>query len=250
MKSNNQFRNNHVLVTGASSGIGFQIAKDFLSEQALVAVHYCRNKKGLEKLRKYAKPGQCRIFQADFSRSEEVLRLWDEFILWSKNRIDVLVNNAGEVSQPMALKELTEETWDRVFQVNVKAPFLLSRAALSIMSRQRSGRIINISSISAKFGGSPTTVHYSASKAALEAITRSFAKAAAPFNVLVNTVRPGVTDTPLHKKIGRKDITKRTAMIPLKRAALPSEISNVVMFLAGKKSSFITKTIIDVAGGE
>ncbi|KKU53094.1 MAG: hypothetical protein UX74_C0005G0028 [Parcubacteria group bacterium GW2011_GWA2_47_10b] len=250
MKASNQLKNNYVLITGASSGIGFQIAKDFLSEGALAGVHYCRNKKGIEKLRKCAKPGQCRIFQADFSRSEEVLRLWDEFILWSKNRIDVLVNNAGEVGERIPLRELSEEAWDMAFQVNVKAPFLLSRAALSVMSKQRSGRIINISSIGVKFGGSPTTAHYSASKAALEAMTGSFAKAAAPFNVLVNVVRAGVTDTPLHTKTSRRDLSRRTAMIPLKRLARPAEISNVVIFLAGKKSSFITKAIIDVAGGE
>jgi len=250
MKDKNQLKNKHVLVTGASSGIGFQIAKDFLLEGAWVGAHYCRNRKGVEKLLKYAKSGQCRVLQADFFRSEEVLRLWNEFISWSKKRIDVLVNNAGEVGRATNLKGLTEEAWDRVFQVNVKAPFLLSRAALSNMSKKRSGRIINISSVGVKFGGSRNTLHYSASKAALEAITKSFASVAAPFNVLVNAVRPGVTNTPLHKKTGRKDMSKRINMIPLKRFAEPYEISNVVIFLAGKKNSFLTNAIIDVAGGE
>jgi len=118
------------------------------------------------------------------------------------------------------------------------------------MSRQCSGRIVNISSIGVKFGGSTRSMHYSASKAALEALTRSLAKAGTGFNVLVNAVRPGVTDTPLHKKTGRKDLTKRRNLIPLKRLARPEEISNVVMFLAGEKNTFITNSIIDVAGGE
>lgn len=250
MENDNQLKNKYVLVTGANSGIGFQIAKDFLSEGAIVGAHYYGDKAGAEDLLKYAANGQCQIFEADFSQSEKVLRLWDEFISWSKGRIDILVNNAGEAGRAQSLEELSEETWDKIFQVNLKAPFLLSRAALSVMSKQQSGRIINISSIGVKFGGSPTTIHYSASKAALEAVTKSLAKAGAPFNVLVTAVRPGVTDTPFHKKIGRPDLSPRAELIPLKRVAKPSEISNMVIFLASQKSSFITNTVIDVAGGE
>ena len=238
-----------VLVTGASSGIGFQIASDFLKLGASVGAHYCRDQAGARRLLDYAAPRRCKVFQADFSSSEEILRLWDEFMAWS-GRIDVLVNNAGEAPQPAPLRELTEEAWDKTFQVNVKAPFLLSRAALPVMSNQRWGRIINISSIGVKFGGSPITIHYSASKAALEAITRSFAKEGAPFNVLVNAVRAGVTDTPLHQKVGRGDLSGRIALIPLKRLAEPREISNVVLFLASEESSFITGTVVTVAGGE
>jgi len=247
---NSKLKNKYILVTGANSGIGFQIAKDLLLEGALVGAHYYLDKKGAEKLLKYGKPGQCKVFSADFSRSREIFRLWDQFISWSKGSIDVLVNNAGEIGQLLPFKDLTEEDFNRVFQINVKAPFLLSRVALSIMSKQRDGRIINISSIGVKFGGSANTLHYSASKAALEAMTKSFANAGAPFNVLVNAVRPGVTDTPLHKHLSRKDLLKRAAMVPLKRLARPAEISNIVVFLASNKSSFVTNTIIDVAGGE
>lgn len=249
MTTNNQFKAKYILVTGTNSGIGFQIAKDFLLQGAFVGAHYYNERKEAKELFQYAKPGQCKLFEADFSQSAKVWRFWDEFISWSKGKIDVLVNNAGEV-QPMALKDLTEDVWDRTFQVNTKTPFFLSQAALAVMSKQESGRIINISSIGVKFGGSLTTLHYSASKAALEAVTKSLAKAGAPFNVLVNAIRPGVTDTSLHQKIGKKDLSARTALIPLKRIAKPAEISNAVMFLASKKSSFITNTIITVAGGE
>jgi 3-oxoacyl-[acyl-carrier protein] reductase len=118
------------------------------------------------------------------------------------------------------------------------------------MQEQRSGRIINISSIGVQFGGGVNSVHYSASKAALEALTLSFAKAGAPYNVLVNTVRAGVTDTPFHEKIGRDDLTDRANLIPKKRIAKPEGISNSVLFLASDSSSFITGSTLTVAGGE
>jgi NAD(P)-dependent dehydrogenase (short-subunit alcohol dehydrogenase family) len=249
MKDKNQLKNKYVLVTGASSGIGFQIAKDFLLEGAFVGVHYCNNLKGAKRTLKYAKNKQCKIFKSDFSSSKEVSALWNEFILWSKGRIDILVNNASFV-KPMPLENLSEEEWDRTFQVNLKAAFQLSRAAFSIMSKKKNGRIINISSGGWKYGGGKDTVHYSASKAALEALTMAFAKMGAPHNVLVNAIRPGATKTPFHKKIGRNDLSARINLVPLKRLAKPSEISNAVLFLASSKSSFITNTIIDVAGGE
>jgi 3-oxoacyl-[acyl-carrier protein] reductase len=236
-------------VTGASSGIGFQIAEDFLRAGAVVGAHYRRNEAGVRKLVEGAEPGHCEIFQADFTQSKEVLRLWKEFINWSRG-IDVLVNNAGEATVPQPMDELDEEAWDSTFQVNVKAPWLLSRASLSLMTQQRAGRIINISSIGVKFGGGITTVHYSASKAALEALTNSFAKAGATSNVLVNTVRAGVTDTAFHEKIGRTDLYSRAELIPLQRLAQPSEISAAVLFLASDQSSYITGTTLTVAGGE
>jgi len=238
-----------VLVTGASSGIGFQIAQDFLEKGASVGVHYRSNEQGARELMSVGVPGQCQIFQADFHNSQNAFRLWDEFYAWA-NGIDVLVNNAGEAVAPVPFEELSEESWDNTFQVNVKAAFLLSRAALSEMKKQRSGRIISISSIGLKFGGGINTVHYSASKAALEALTNALAKAGAPFNVLANTVRAGVTDTPMHKKIGRTDLSDRSTLIPLKRLADTTEISDAVQFLAGDHSTFITGTVLTVAGGE
>lgn len=249
MKDKNQLKNKYVLVTGASSGIGFQIAKDFLLEGAFVGIHYCNNLNGAKRTLKYAKNKQCKIFKSDFSSFKEVSALWNEFILWSKGHIDILVNNASFV-KPMSLENLSEEEWDRTFQVNLKAAFQLSRAAFSIMSKKKNGRIINISSGGWKYGGGKDTIHYSASKAALEALTMAFAKIGAPHNVLVNAIRPGVTDTPFHKKMGRNDLSARINLVPLKRLAKPSEISNTVLFLASSKSSFITNTIISVAGGE
>jgi NAD(P)-dependent dehydrogenase (short-subunit alcohol dehydrogenase family) len=236
-------------VTGASSGIGFQIALDFLRSGATVGAHYNSNLAGVQSLLKHAESGQCQTFQSDFNYSSEVNQLWEQFINWSHG-IDVLVNNAGAAPTPVPVDQLEDDAWDSTFQVNVKAPFLLSRAALAVMSEQGWGRIINISSIGVKFGGGLNTVHYSASKAALEALTNSFARAGAPHNVLVNTVRAGVTNTPFHQKIGRDDLSERAHLIPLKRVAEPREIAEAVLFLASEKASYITGSTITVAGGE
>jgi NAD(P)-dependent dehydrogenase (short-subunit alcohol dehydrogenase family) len=249
MKDKNQLKNKYVLVTGASSGIGFQIAKDFLLEGAFVGVHYHDNLNGAKRILKFAKNKQCKLFKSDFSKSEEVSALWNEFIQWSKGHVDILVNNASFV-KPLSLENLSEEEWDKTFQVNLKAAFQLSRTAFSIMSKKKNGRIINISSGGWKYGGGKDTIHYSVSKAALEALTMAFAKIGASHNILVNAIRPGVTDTPFHKKIGRNDLSARRNLVPLKRLAKPSEISHMVLFLASSKSSFITNTIISVTGGE
>lgn len=238
-----------VLVTGASSGIGFEVAKGFLEMGAIVGAHYRNNQTMANELLQYGREGQCKTFQADFSNARQVMRLWSDFVKWSGG-IDVLVNNAGEAVMPVSGKELSESEWDKTFSVNVKAPWLLSRAALLIMSEQNYGRIINMSSVGVKFGGGTDTIHYSASKSALEALTKSFSKSGAPHNVLVNTVRAGVTDTPLHQKIGRNDLSKRIELIPMNRMASSSEISQVVLFLASDKSSYITGTILTAAGGE
>jgi NAD(P)-dependent dehydrogenase (short-subunit alcohol dehydrogenase family) len=120
------------------------------------------------------------------------------------------------------------------------------------MSKKKNGRIINISSGGWKYGGGKTSVHFGASKAALEALTMAFAKIGAPHNVLVNAIRPGATNTPGHlqRYPDTSDFSARVNLVPLKRLAKPSEISNMVLFLASSKSSFMTNTIISVAGGE
>lgn len=237
------------LVTGASGGIGFEVARKLLEKGVSVGVHYCRNREGAEKLVAAAEEGRCKAFQADFASSRQVMQLWSEFIDWA-GTIGILVNNAGEVADAMPLESLTEEAWDRTFQVNVKAPFLLSQSAMPVMKKRNGGRIINISSIGVKFGGGRTTAHYSASKAALEAITLSFAKEGASYNVLVNAIRAGVTDTSFHEKIGRDNLSDRAKLIPLQRLANPSEIADAVLFLASEAASYITGSIVPVSGGE
>lgn len=238
-----------VLVTGASSGIGFAIAREFLQLGYCAGLHFCSNETDVRKLSSQYPPSQSILLQGDFRRAIDVRQIWQAFDHWS-DKVEVLVNNAALVPEFCHFEDLSEDSWDAAFQVNVKAPFLLCREAFNRMKEQKFGTIINISSIGVKFGGSATTMHYSASKAALESVTRSFAKAGAPYNIRVNAIEAGVTDTPFHRKSGRTDLEQRIAMIPMKRLALPEEIARVVKFLASSDSSFITGAIIPVSGGE
>ena len=237
------------LVTGSSSGIGLKIAEKLLESGVRVGAHYFSNRKGAAKLVDLVGKERCRLFKADFFDSRHIMQLWSDFLDWS-GTISILVNNAGIASNPMALDDLREDAWDRTFQVNLKAPFLLSQAALSVMKENSWGRIINIGSIGVKFGGGEDTAHYSVSKSALETLTIAFAKRGAPYNVLVNAIRVGVTDTPFHRKIGRANLSGRVDLIPLKRMAQPDEIANTVRFLASEDSSYVTGSILTVAGGE
>tara|TARA_B100001057_G_scaffold267562_1_gene267710 strand:+ start:641 stop:1414 length:774 start_codon:yes stop_codon:yes gene_type:complete len=249
MQKNNFFKGKYVLVTGSSSGIGFQIAKDFLNLGCYVAVHCHSNKTGAEKLLMNTDKKFCKVFKSDLSKSNQVVKLWKKYTKWSRGKIDILINNAG-YARAINFKKLSIDEWDKTMNVNLKAAFLLSKFSIKVMSKKKSGRIVNISSGGWQYGGGEKTVHYSVSKAALEALTIATAKICAPYKILVNAIRPGATKTDFHKKMGRKNLKKRANLVPLKRMASVKEISDSVIFLCSEKSSFITNSILDVRGGE
>ena len=240
-----------ILVTGASSGIGASIADLFGAYGASVGVHYQSNHKSAAdiagKINKQG--GKAKTFQGDLLEASARANLLKSFVAVFGG-IDVLVNNAGGVYGAKHLLELDEESWDNTLALNAKAPFFLAKAAFVPMKEQGGGKIINISSVSAKYGGSPQTLHYGAAKAALDAITVGLARAGAQYNILVNSVRGGVVDTPFHQKIGRRNLDDRLKLIPLKRAGQPIDIARMVLFLASEAGDYITGEIFTVAGGE
>jgi 3-oxoacyl-[acyl-carrier protein] reductase len=242
-----------VLVTGASTGIGAAIAELFGEYGAAVGIHYnTSEKEALELKRKIASSGgKAEVFKADLLKKSERSALIKQFTA-KFGGIDILVNNAGGVYGAKHLLDLDEESWNKTFALNTTAPFFLAKEAFSYMKDHGGGRIINISSVSAKYGGSPTTIHYGAAKAALDAITKGLARAGAPYNILVNSVRGGVIDTPFHKKIHRnkKSLEERIRLIPLKRMGKPEDIARVVLFLASEAGNYITGEIFTVAGGD
>ena len=162
--------------------------------------------------------------------------------------IDILVNNAGVVKLCPIL-ELTAEQWDRTMAINLRGTFLASREALRVMCGQRHGRIVSISSLSAKIGGYAAPADYSASKAGIMTLTKSLALAGAEYGVNVNAVAPGPIDTDLTRAWGEDVNADFAANIPFKRYGTAEEVADAVAFLASDRASYITGEIIDVNGG-
>ncbi|MDD5437464.1 MAG: SDR family NAD(P)-dependent oxidoreductase, partial [Candidatus Omnitrophica bacterium] len=145
--------------------------------------------------------------------------------------------------------DLTLADIEKTFAVNVFAPMLIAGKIFQDMKKKRYGRIVNISSIAAKYGGSSSSMHYGCSKSAMESITKTMAKEGARYNILVNTIRPGFIDTDFHKKFP-KDTLKRIAMVPLKKMGTPADIAEMVYYLGSNTNNFITNEIVTVSGGE
>lgn len=247
-------KNKKVLITGATGGIGTAIAKLFADYGASVALHYQSDEKGAMRLCEEIrdKNGEAEIFQADLTNTESRKNLILLFIE-RFNKIDILINNAGAVYDYKHFSELDEKSWQNAFDLNVKAPFYLIGETFPYMKRQGGGRVVNISSVNVKYGGSAKSMHYVASKAALESLARGFAREGAKYNILVNSIRCGVIDTPMRTKVGgynEEDFKKRIGLIPLGRPGQPSDIARTALFLASECGDFITGETFTVAGGD
>jgi len=243
--------NKKVLVTGATGGIGTGLVRMFAAKGAVVGIHYHKNKEQAELLVREVESngGQSGSFQADLlsSGGADLVNAFVERF----DGIDVLVNNAGGICGFEDFLELDESDWIKSFQLNAQAPFFLAQRAFTWMKKNSGGKIINISSIAAKYGGSARSLHYGASKAALEAVTVGLARAGAPHNILVNAVRGGFIDSPAQQRLSsQKNLKERVKLIPLQRAGQPEDIASLVVFLASGAGDFITGEIMTVAGGD
>ena len=248
--------NRKVLITGASSGIGASMAKLFASYGAVVGLHYRSGKEKATNLLKEIREnsGKAELFQGNLVEQSVRKNLVTSFVN-TFGRIDVLINNAGGFHGYVYshFSELDEKSWDYTFDLNVKAPFYLSASAFQHMKETGGGRIINISSVSVKYGGSARNSHYAAAKAALESLTRAFAREGAKYNILVNSIRGGIIDTPMQVKIKgytEEQFKERVSLIPLKRIGQPIDIARMALFLASESGDFITGEIFTVAGGD
>lgn len=240
-----------VLITGASTGIGASIAELFASYGARIGIHYNKSEKEATHVFQKIKDndGDAVILQADLLDYSSYKKLVDSFIE-KYSGIDVLVNNAGGIYGFTDFSDLDGDSWDKTFTLNTKAPFFLAKEAFSDMKEHGGGKIINISSISAKYGGSANSMHYGAAKAALDAVTKGLSRAGAEHNILVNSVRAGFVDTSFHKNIGRENIEDRIKLTPLKRAGETIDIARMVLFLASEAGDYITGEVFTVAGGD
>jgi 3-oxoacyl-[acyl-carrier protein] reductase len=242
-----------VLVTGGTSGIGTAIVTTLSESGASLGIHCHSNVDFANELvdKLQVEESLHKVFQRDLLVVDAAEKLICDFVA-EFGGIDILINNAGWVFGSAHFLELQIEDWDRTFALNTRAPFLLSRLAFKYMQENGGGKIINISSVSAKYGGSAYTMHYGASKAALDALTIGLSRAGAEHDILVNSIRCGFIDTEFHRKMGRSetDIEKRIQLIPLKRPGKAVDIAEAVRFLAGSSGDFITGEILNIAGGD
>ena len=234
------------LITGASGGIGAETVRLFLENGYFVIAQYNKNFSELSAL-KNGKYGDYLCAEpCDFSESANVYAFCDR-IKASFKHIDVLVNNAGADLFKL-ITETTEKEWDEIFNVNVKAAFIITNAALESMLRNKRGKIVNVSSVWG-IAGAGCEAAYSASKAALIGFTKAVAKEVAPSGINVNCVCPGVIDTKMNDCFSAEEKAELCARTPLGRMGTPEEIAQLVYFLSGEHSNFITGQTITADGG-
>lgn len=235
------------IVTGAGSGIGKAIAIELASRGCDVAVCGRRLEPVQETAADIVASGR-KAFAAsvDVSSGESVAAFVAD-VMKEFGRIDILVNNAG-VTRDNLLIRMSEEEWDDVLSTNLKGAFLLSKAVARPMMKQRSGAIVNISSIVA-LTGNPGQCNYSASKAGLIAMTKSLAKELASRNIRVNAVAPGFVVSRMTDALPEDLRQTMLSQIPAGRFGEPSDIAKAVAFLAGDDASYITGQAISVNGG-
>ena len=236
-----------VVITGASRGIGKATAIEFARNGYNVLANYNNSEKEAMELEKMLTEEGCsiKIFKADVSKSFEADAMI-EYCLKEFGGLDVLVNNAG-ISQDKLFTDITDEDWERMMSVNVTSVFNCSRKALQHMIWEKSGSIINITSMWGETGGS-CEVHYSASKAAIIGMTKALAKEVGPSNIRVNAVSPGVIMTDMCAYYGEETLNELKEETPLMKLGKPEDIAETVYFLA-EKGNFITGQVVGVNGG-
>jgi len=240
------------IVTGASSGIGKASAIALAAQGAKVTLA-ARRISELEQLAQEIKTlgSDALAIKTDVLAKEQIEAMVNQTVQkWG--RIDILLNNAG-IAEFKQFFQMTEQDWDKTLDINLKGYFLTAQAAAKIMVKRKSGRIINIASIAmGGIGvGFPSITHYCASKGGIVALTEALADELAPYNILVNSISPGIIETDMTKKILENPESKNASLsrIPLKRPGKPEEIANMVVFLASNQSSYITGANFVVDGG-
>jgi 3-oxoacyl-[acyl-carrier protein] reductase len=237
-----------IVVTGGSRGIGRAVCEIFAGPSTIIYFNYSSSPESAAETEKLvvSKGGTAKSFRVNIQSGQEVQSFFST-IIDEEDRIDILVNNAG-ISRDGLLVRMKETDWDSVLDTNLKGTFFCSKAAAKQMMKQRYGRIINITSL-VGVTGNPGQVNYVASKAGIIGLTKAAARELAPRNITVNAVAPGFIETDMTDALPDTVKEKILSEIPLKRAGTPSDVAEVVSFLASDGASYITGQTIHVSGG-
>ncbi|MBL8229470.1 MAG: SDR family oxidoreductase [Bryobacterales bacterium] len=243
-----------MIVTGASGGIGSAIATMGASHGYRVCVHYFTNRRAAESIATSIRDrgSHAVAVQADVRQEGDVERLFDETAS-SLGEVTALVNNAAVLEKQMPMSGIDADRVQRIFATNFLGSFLCAKQAVRRMSTRNGGRggaIVNISSVAATTGSPGEYVDYAASKAAVETMTIGLAREVALEGIRVNCVRPGFIYTAMHAKGGEPDRVDRVkSQVPMQRGGMPDEVAAAVLWLLSAEASYITGTILNVAGG-
>lgn len=241
--------NKNALITGGTRGIGEAIAREFAKKGYNLIINYVNSKEKAEKLKNELEEIyniKVLTSQADLADEKEIENMVD-IALKKFGKIDVLVNNAGIVIDK-EFEDRTIEDWKQILNINLIAPFILTKLIGKEMVKNKSGAIINISSTNGINTYYPTSVDYDASKSGLISLTYDSAVELAPY-VRVNCIAPGWVNTEMNKELPEDFVKEETERILVKRFAEPEEIAKVATFLASDDASFINSTVIKVDGG-
>lgn len=237
------------LVTGGARGIGRATAVHLAGGGAKVAINYKGNAAAADEARKLveAAGGGATVIQGDVSVEGDVDRIVKEATAFGGGRIDILVNNAG-ITRDDLLIRMTPEAWDAVLDLNLRGAFLVTRAALRPMMKQRYGRIVNVSSV-AGVAGNAGQANYAAAKAGLIGFTKTVAREMASRNITCNAVAPGFVPTDLTSDLLEKMRTTILPQIPLGRFGTVDDVASAIAFLASDDASYITGQVLVIDGG-
>lgn len=241
------FTGKNVMITGASRGIGFALAEAFAKAGANLALCATREEALKEAAAKLAGYGVKIYTKALNITCADSCEEFVQNTIKELGSLDVLVNNAGITKDNLTVR-MNEQEWDDVISVNLKGTFLMSKAALKVMFKKRSGNIVNISSVVGEMGN-PGQVNYVASKAGIIGLTKTLAKEFGGRNVRVNAVAPGFVQTSMTDALPEEVKAKALGAIALKRFATAQDIAKSVLFLASDDASYITGHVLAVNGG-
>ncbi len=234
------------LVTGASGGIGAAIAKTLHDQGATIAISGTRREK-LEEVASTLGSDRVHITPCNLSDRDAVNALVGQAEEALGGKIDILVNNAG-ITKDNLFMRMKDEEWDDVIAVNLTAAFTLMRGALRGMMRNRSGRIVNIASISGVIGN-PGQPNYSASKAGLVGMSKSLAREIAPRGITVNCIAPGFIQTPMTDELNEKQVEQIAQAIPTGTFGDPDDIASAVLYLSSDEAKYMTGQTLHINGG-